>query len=259
MTDRQDLYKEALSLNDLLILVNNGVAGVGESKIPTAIIKNCCDAIKKEFGTYPVAGVTVNYLLMLKGEITIDKTFINNFENRLLSVVYSWLQEGSLIAFGFSNINNPRAVIIPKHEWTFLKIDKESNNAFYEDKQYKAIKFVLFETLSADVIAELIQADNEKFEELTNESIKLDIKVKNKSKIRTRTTNLNKAIEAAVLELGGDPSFDKLWEYFQNDKDKTGFIEEYSDEALWWVDTKGKSHKTQKSTIRNKLSLLKNR
>ena len=94
--------------------------------------------------------------------------------------------------------------------------------------------------------------------ELRNFS-KLDIKVKNKSKIRTRTTNLNKAIEAAVLELGGDPSFDKLWEYFQNDKDKTGFIEEYSDEALWWVNTKGKSHKTQKSTIRNKLSLLKNR
>jgi hypothetical protein len=195
---------------------------------------------------------------MLKGGLTTDKKFINNFENKLLSVVYSWLQEGSLMALGFSNINNPDAVLIPKHEWAFLKIDKESTSAFYEDKQYGNIKFVLSETLS-ETLAELIQVDNKKLEILMNENIKPDIKVEKDPKNRTRTTNLNRAIEAAVLELGGDPSFDELWRYFQNDGDETGFIEDYDDEKLIWRDTRGNTHCTKINTVKNKLSLLKNK
>ena len=246
MTDGQDPYKEALSLNDLLILINDEVAGIGESKIPTAIIKNCCDSINKEFGTYPIKGITLNYLLMLRGGITVDKIFINNFENKLLSVVYSWLQEGGIVALGFSNINSPDAVLIPEHEWVFLKIDKERNSAFYEDKHYGNIKFVLSETLTAETLAELIQVDNKKLEILTNENIKPDIKVEKDPKTRTRITNLNRAIEAAVLELGGDPSFDELWRYFKNDRDETGFIVDYDDHKLTWMDTKGKFHDKNK-------------
>jgi hypothetical protein len=179
MTDGQDPYKEALSLNDLLILINDEVAGIGESKIPTAIIKNCCDSINKEFGTYPVLGVTVNYLLMLKGELTIDKIFINNFEKKLLSVVYNWLQEGGLVAFGFSNINNPDVAVIPDHEWAFLTIDKESNSAFYEDKQYGNIKFVLSENNSAHNLEILT----------TEEKINSENKTRKKLKPLLRETN----------------------------------------------------------------------
>ncbi|MDO9160897.1 MAG: hypothetical protein Q8N35_06175 [Methylococcaceae bacterium] len=75
-------------------------------------------------------------------------------------------------------------------------------------------------------------------------------------KKRTRKTNLIRAIEAAVKFFPKKPSFDELWQYFQNEKDTTGFIEDYTDTKLTWLDTKGKCHDTKKATIANHLSRL---
>ncbi|MDD2723418.1 MAG: hypothetical protein PHH59_05250 [Methylovulum sp.] len=76
-------------------------------------------------------------------------------------------------------------------------------------------------------------------------------------KTRTRTTNLRRAIVAAVNRFGRKPSFDELWQYFQDDKDDTGYIEDYTDTRITWKDTKGKLHDTNKTTIANQLSQIK--
>ena len=154
MIEKQDIYKKDLSLNDLLSLINYEITAE-ESKIPSAIIRSCCSAIKKEFGLFPVLGVTTNYQLILIGAGDCDEKFIKRYENILLNIVCSWAIEGSLMVFGFSNINNPDIVVIPKHEWAFLIIDKERNSAFYEGKQYGNIKFVLSENNSAHELEKL--------------------------------------------------------------------------------------------------------
>ena len=74
---------------------------------------------------------------------------------------------------------------------------------------------------------------------------------------RTRTTNLKRAITQAVTDIGYKPSFEVLWRYFQDDKDKSGFIEDFTDTKLTWRDTKGLMHDTEKETIRNYLSTIK--
>ena len=74
---------------------------------------------------------------------------------------------------------------------------------------------------------------------------------------RTRTTNLKRAINQAVKDIGHKPSFEVLWRYFHDDKDKSGFIEDYTDTHLIWRDTKGNMHDTEKETIRNHLSAIK--
>ena len=74
---------------------------------------------------------------------------------------------------------------------------------------------------------------------------------------RTRTTNLKRAINQAVNDIGHKPSFEFLWRYFQDDKDNSGFIEDFTDTHLIWRDTKGNMHDTEKETIRNHLSAIK--
>ncbi|MCK9394334.1 MAG: hypothetical protein M0Q44_01935 [Methylobacter sp.] len=74
---------------------------------------------------------------------------------------------------------------------------------------------------------------------------------------RTRKTNLSHAINEAVKSFKKKPSFDELWQFFQDDKDSTGIIVDYTDTHLTWKDTKGKLHDTQKETIANHLSRIK--
>lgn len=75
---------------------------------------------------------------------------------------------------------------------------------------------------------------------------------------RTRTDNLTKAILSAIDSLGGKPSFDELWQYFQDDRDESGIIVDYDDDALTWTNTKGDCKDTKKKTVANRLSRLLN-
>lgn len=71
---------------------------------------------------------------------------------------------------------------------------------------------------------------------------------------RKRKDNLSKAIESAIKALRGKPSFEDLWQYFLDDKDTTGFIEDYTDNKITWRDTKGKMQDTTKLSLANRLS-----
>ncbi|MDD2801624.1 MAG: hypothetical protein PHE96_09215 [Methylococcales bacterium] len=74
---------------------------------------------------------------------------------------------------------------------------------------------------------------------------------------RTRKTNLSRAVDEAIKIFGSKPSFDELWQFFQDDKDRTGFIQDYTDIHIIWIDTKGKLHNTQKETLANHLSRVR--
>ncbi len=76
-------------------------------------------------------------------------------------------------------------------------------------------------------------------------------------KKRTRKTNLSLAIYAAVKKFGRKPSFDELWQYFQEDKDETKIIHDFTDTHLTWMDTRGKFQDTLKRTVENHLSRIK--
>lgn len=76
-------------------------------------------------------------------------------------------------------------------------------------------------------------------------------------KQRTRKTNLSRAVDAAIKKIGRKPSFDELWQFFQDDKDETDFIHDYTDTHLTWIDTKGNFHDTKKETLANHLSRIK--
>ena len=78
-----------------------------------------------------------------------------------------------------------------------------------------------------------------------------------KKKPRARKTNLSRAIHAAIKTFVRKPSLEELWQFFQDDKDETGFIHDYTETHITWQDTKGKFHDTQKETIANHLSRIK--
>lgn len=73
---------------------------------------------------------------------------------------------------------------------------------------------------------------------------------------RTRTDNLSRAINAAVKDMGRKPSLEQLWQYFQDDRDTTGFIQDYDDQKIVWMDTKGVSQDTPRRSLANRLSRL---
>lgn len=78
---------------------------------------------------------------------------------------------------------------------------------------------------------------------------------------RTRKINLVRAIESAVsklrISLGKKPSMDELWRYFGDELDETGFIVDFNDTHLIWVDTRGRFKNTKKSTVENHLAKIK--
>ena len=73
---------------------------------------------------------------------------------------------------------------------------------------------------------------------------------------RTRTDNLTRAIKSAIIDIGKKPSLDELWRYFEDDKDKTGFIEDWTDTHITWRDTKGNMKDTKKESLANRLSRI---
>lgn len=80
---------------------------------------------------------------------------------------------------------------------------------------------------------------------------------KHGKKTKSRQDNLTKAILAACGSFGMKPSFEELWKFFQDDRDETGFIEDYTDTHLTWRSTKGDFKDTQKESVANRLSRLK--
>lgn len=74
---------------------------------------------------------------------------------------------------------------------------------------------------------------------------------------RKRKDNLSRAINSAITSLGYKPSFDELWQYFQCDKDESGFIVDFTEDKITWTDTKGKLHDTSKTTLANRLSRVR--
>ena len=90
-----------------------------------------------------------------------------------------------------------------------------------------------------------------------NNQVMAGVKNKSDKTTRTRIDNLNRAINAAIIKIGKKPSLDELWQYFQSDKDETGFIEDYKETHLTWKTTKGKLKDTQKESIANRLSRVK--
>ncbi len=74
---------------------------------------------------------------------------------------------------------------------------------------------------------------------------------------RTRRDKLSIAIDAAITSMGKKPSFEELWQYFQNDNDDTGIIEDFTDDKITWKDSKGKLQDIERRTLANRLSKIK--
>jgi type II secretory pathway component HofQ len=77
-----------------------------------------------------------------------------------------------------------------------------------------------------------------------------------RKKPEKRQDNLTKAILAACESFGKKPPFEELWQFFQNDKDETGYIADFTDTHLTWCDTRGNMQDTQKESVANRLSRL---
>ena len=72
-----------------------------------------------------------------------------------------------------------------------------------------------------------------------------------------RSTNLTKAIHAAIDDIGYKPSLDELMKYFNDDRDTTEHIDDYGDSFICWRDKRGNTHEVKRKTIGNKLGLIK--
>ncbi|MGZ8927863.1 MAG: hypothetical protein ACXW03_05315 [Methylobacter sp.] len=79
---------------------------------------------------------------------------------------------------------------------------------------------------------------------------------KQRKKTEKRQDNLTKAILDACKSFGKKPPFEELWKFFQEDRNETGFIADYTNTHLIWRDTKGKLKDTQKESVANRLSRL---
>lgn len=74
---------------------------------------------------------------------------------------------------------------------------------------------------------------------------------------RVRKDRMSIAIDAAIKLIGKKPTLAELWQYFQNDRDTTETIVDYTEEKLTWGDSKGSLHDITKKTLANRLSRVK--
>jgi hypothetical protein len=274
----EKLHRHGLNISEMLRLINADIGETTNGKIDSNVIKRCRREITLSNAPYPYFVSSFNYAAMLSNLMQIDKEFIKSMEHILLKALCDWGVERGFVAFGYRSIDEPYPVAIPIHEWNFLKVDAENNTAYCEDRKYKNVRFVLsteLKRLPTDEFNQLNILVNKKPElenntvaeqELNTEQTKeFEIKLENvqeqsKNKQpnprKSRKDNLTKAILAACESFGKKPSFDELWRYFQEDKDKTGFIDDFKDTHLTWLDTKGKLQDTQKESVANRLSRI---
>ncbi|MDO9268168.1 MAG: hypothetical protein Q7T96_03540 [Methylobacter sp.] len=182
-----------------------------------------------------------------------------------LEYVIEYAKNGKIIGIGYSSIENSYPDIIPAHEWRFLKIDFESGTATCDKKEYKDCRFILLDEFIS--LNKLTTNEIEQLKLIFDQKPTLEPEFTAKQTLgkeqanirepRKRQDNLKKAINAAITKMGKRPSFAELWQYFQDDKDDTGFIDDFKETHITWRDTKGKFHDIPKNTFANRLSRIK--
>lgn len=274
----EKLHRRGLTLSQMLSFVDDDRAEITNSKKLSDLIKKCSENIEHETGLFYESGGAPENSALLNDILEPYQETITDLEKTLLKSLSLYGQKGFFVAFGYNSIDNPYPVAIPIHEWIFLKVDVDNNTAYCEDRKYKDVKFVLSTELKRLPTNELnqlnllvnkkselennIKAEQEPNKEQTKESeIKLEnVQEQSKNKQpnprKSRKDNLTKAILAACESFDKKPSFDELWRFFQEDKDKTGFIVDFTDTHLIWHGTKGKMHDTQKESVANRLSRI---
>lgn len=188
----KNLHKNSLNLSQILRLINNEASWEAKGKIvPINIIKKCHHEITLELGVdCSCLSYADLYEKMCLVTAVPDKEFIDIFENILLNALYDWGKVGGFIASGYNNINSPCPIVIPKHEWAFLEIDKKKNIAYCEDRKYRDIKFIL-----SDQLEHLTSHELDKLNFLMNGKTELElnteqaIEPKNIENIQKQTSN----------------------------------------------------------------------
>jgi hypothetical protein len=81
-------------------------------------------------------------------------------------------------------------------------------------------------------------------------------KPKQCKKIKTRITNLKRAVLAAIEYFKRKPSMNELWQFFEKNMYAYRFIADITDDKVVWTDTKGNVHDTKKASVANLLSRI---
>jgi hypothetical protein len=186
----EKLYEFGLSISSFLLIISETVVEIGEDEIE----RNSVPGHQRD--------IAVEFKILMRENIAHPDSyidFINKYKNILLGILYSWGCNGGFIAIGYVSINNPNPVIIPKHEWAYLRINTEENMVYCEERNYNGVKYILpkqLEYFSVTEQEELNLMLNLKLESERNTQpdIQLNNKKKNESKARTKKEDSTKAV-----------------------------------------------------------------
>lgn len=268
MGDIGELYFKGLSLSGMLDIIDKQLGNIIDGEKISDAISRYQHEIDDELRLCAHYRTTAQVQEQSEKIIEGNRDLISKLEDRLLNALHDHMKKRHYALLGHTSIDSYSPVIIPIENWDHVQIYKGQGDwAFYGYKQYFGIKFVSLEQLKR------YQATNDE-EELTLESnthttIKPNIKkISSSNKLnaarkqadskltKKREDNLTKAIKDAIFRMGKKPSLEELWNYFLNDKDETGNIEDYTDIHLTWKDTKGILHDTKKASLANRLSRI---
>lgn len=283
MGDINELYREGLALPQMLDVVDDEVAILVNIPAPLSnMAKNSSDNIVKGMTVFFKNASTQQDINLITQKIKDHEETVAYAENLQLKLLYRILDKGSYIALAINSIESHYPVIVPPYEWKFLKIDKSKNLAYCEDRNYTAIKFVHRDSLKKQ-LAELtpLIGNSAEFALTTPAKLELSTEQAQESEItldttrgqtssgkektlgtRTRTTNLRKAIRAAIKHLKKKPTLKDLIRCFEKDIkrreekpiDDMKYIIEVTDTHVKWNTTKGNLKSTAITTVANMLS-----
>lgn len=265
------LYGEGYDLSEMLNLFNDAVQASTFPKIDESIISKCRLQIKKNISHPPDSiNPSERYSLIHKDFVQYDEKLINDLDNIYLTGICEWGASNGFIAIGYSLQSNFTLTPISNNQWSFLEINKDKSIAYGENCEYRNVKFYP----SIKIKHSLTNSEREDLQLSIQNTITLESNTRllkeaeirldnvyenaaNKSSAnsaRTRETNLRKAIKSAIEYMERKPSLKELVKYFEDDKDKTGFIIEVTDTQVVWKDTRGNEKGTAITTVGNMLS-----
>lgn len=74
---------------------------------------------------------------------------IDRIEQSVKSDLKKLLMDGELVGLGYRSIDDLGPCIIPKHEWSFLTIDPDNNQALCSERSYRGVRFFVKTELEA--------------------------------------------------------------------------------------------------------------
>lgn len=266
---KEKLYKIGFDLSEMLVKINDAVSHSSIDRLDEWIISKCRNQIHSmnhNLGSYEQ--LSGRYFSIANNIHPYDEKLINDLDGIYLKAISELGVNNSFIAVGYTIANNKTCLsLIEPPEWVSLKINKEENIAYTDDREYWKVKFNLFNILKYKLTPSELEELNAELAVTNRDTqsvvMKDEVNSQADNKANKRNCQLHIFIWRVYQALNKSDkkiSAQVLWNEIQHrylNHDTESIIQEVTTDSICWCSGYGHESKLSRSSFDKTLSTIK--